>query len=128
MKSSIENGVLWVEAENEIEANSLGIWMNELRNDFGKSLEGGKLCLVNKVFKPKEGDWILVGATEGEVCKERIYLFIDKHGGFVCVSEGHESNYLNRKGVLTYSWPYARPMQPNKILCTYLGDIIRAGG
>jgi hypothetical protein len=64
-------------------------------------------------FKPQEGERILVGHTAGRIEHERIYVYTDKQGRFVCVEDGFEKYYLNNlANYRSISWPYAKPMPP----------------
>jgi hypothetical protein len=64
-------------------------------------------------FKPKEGDRILVGGSKTTIDKERIYLFTDRYGWFVCISYGMEEKYQDGKGRYQVAiWPCAKPLPP----------------
>jgi hypothetical protein len=65
-------------------------------------------------FKPEEGDRVLVGWVEDEVDNERIYLYTNSRGKFVCVYEGDEEAYKKNKTNYTVitTWPYIKPLLP----------------
>jgi hypothetical protein len=81
-------------------------------------------------FKPKEGDRILVGNTEPLV-SERIFLYIDRHGRYMCVHANDEKIYNGNQigSFRVIHWLLAKPLTPKQKLPEFIdGDPVIVWG
>jgi hypothetical protein len=69
-----------------------------------------------KNFNPREGDRILVGWEEDKISMERIHIYTDKHGMFVCADGNYEDEYRESKNYIAQAFPYAKPLPPKALL------------
>jgi hypothetical protein len=78
----------------------------KIENQYFKKVRQWKM----NEFSPKEGDRILVGNTE-PLLSERIFLYIDRHGRYMCVHANDEKIYDGNKigSFRVIHWLLAKP-------------------
>jgi hypothetical protein len=84
-----------------------------------------------KKFRPQEGERVLVSLSNSAVCEERIFVYINKAGIYMCVHVDDEDCYENGEGCGCFrvsGWTSAKPLPPKKLPEFIKGDPVVVWG